>query len=103
MPCTGSHDPASAAVPPNFRIRTLERSAGVELEDDPRDLDVVAGLESFSLERGDDAHPAQPVLDVGERLVVLEVVTGDQAIDRLAGDPERAGADPLHLEAPPRG
>src|SRR4051812_16646352 len=24
MPCTGRHDPASTAVPPNFRITTLE-------------------------------------------------------------------------------
>src|SRR5215212_9322822 len=75
--------------------RTLERGAGIELEDDPRDLYVVAGLESLLLERGDHAHPPQPVLDVGERLVVLEVVTGDQALDGVAGDAELARAGPL--------
>ena len=30
----------------------------------------------------DHAHPPQPVLDVGQRLLVLEVVAGDQALDR---------------------
>src|SRR3954463_14977773 len=80
-----------------------ERRAGVELEDDPRDLDVVAGLESLLLERGDHSHPPQPVLDVGERLVVLEVMAGDQALDGVAGDAELARTGPLDLERAARG
>ena len=45
---------------------------------------------------------AQPVLDVGQRLLVLEVVAGDQALDRLAGHAELAVADALDLEAAAR-
>ena len=32
----------------------------------------------------DHAHAAQPVLDVRERLLVLEVVAREQALDRVA-------------------
>ncbi len=31
MPCTGRHDPASAAVPPNLRLRTLAAQGYVVL------------------------------------------------------------------------
>jgi hypothetical protein len=62
------------------------RSARIQLEHDARDLDVVAGFESLGLERADDAHPLQAVLDVGQRLVVLEVVAGQQALDVVARD-----------------
>src|SRR3954468_20974792 len=79
-----------------------ERRAGVELEDDPRDLDVVAGLESLLPERGDHAHAPEPVLDVGERLLVLEVVAGDQALHGVAGDAELPPAQLLHVEAAAR-
>ena len=44
---------------------------------------------------------AQAVLDVRERLLVLEVVAGDQPVDRLAGDAELARADALDLERAP--
>ena len=46
-------------------------------------------------------EPAQPLLDVGERLLVLEVVARDQPVDRRAGDAEPAVADALDLEAAP--
>ena len=75
-----------AALDAANRIRSMsrrpERLARVELEHDPAELDVVAGLEPARLERRDHAHPAQPVLDVGERLVVLQVVARDQPVDR---------------------
>src|SRR5215218_9980282 len=74
--------------------------SGIELEDDTADLDVVAGLEAGGLQRADDAHPVQAVLDVGERLVVLEVVAGEQALDGLAGDTEGARPDALDPPAP---
>src|SRR5262249_62353908 len=48
----------------------------IELEHDAADLDIVTGLEPGRLQRADDAHPVQAVLDVRERLVVLEVVAG---------------------------
>src|SRR3954465_1051497 len=83
--------------------RSLERSAGIELEDDAADLDVVTGLEPGPLQRGDHAHPPQAVLDMRERLVVLEVVAGDQAVDRLAGHAELAVAGALDRERPPGG
>ena len=62
---------------------------GVELEDDARDLDVVAGLEARGLERADHAHRAQALLDVGERLVVVEVVAREQPLDALAATRKR--------------
>ena len=65
-------------------------SGGVELEHDAADLDVVARLEPCALERGDHAHPAQAALDVGQRLLVLEVVARDQALDGVAADAEVA-------------
>ena len=70
----------------------------VELEDDPADLDVVAGLEPLALERREDAHPLQAPLDVRLRLLVLHVVAGDEPVDGLAGDAELAAAEALDLE-----
>src|SRR3954451_5576125 len=69
---------------------SLDGRARVQLEDDAADLHVVAGLESCSLQRGDDAHALQPALHVGLRLLVLHVEAGDQALDRLAADHPRA-------------
>ena len=81
---------ARRAARPGRLPLSRRRQPRVELEDDAADLDVVAGLEPARLERGDHAHPAQAVLDVRERLVVLEVVAGDQPVDRVAGDAELA-------------
>src|SRR6478736_6589406 len=83
---------------PSGRTGELERGAGVKLEHDAGDLDVVAGGEARALERADHAQPVQAPLDVGERLLVLEVVAGDQAIDDVAGDAELARAEALDLE-----
>ena len=58
----------------------------VELERDPGDLDVVAGLEALRLERADHADPPQPALEVRERVLVVEVVAGDQPLDPGAAD-----------------
>ena len=51
----------------------------------------------------DHAEAVQAALDVGERLLVLEVVAGDQALDDVAGDAELAGAGLLDLELAGRG
>src|SRR5918998_3381573 len=70
-------------------------SAGIELEDDARDLHVVARLEARGLERLDHAERAEALLHVAERLVVLHVVAGDQPLDALTVHPERARAGAL--------
>ena len=46
----------------------------------------------------DHAEPVEAALDVRQRLLVLEVVAGDQAVDDLAGDAELAGPEALDLE-----
>src|SRR4051794_31197119 len=80
----------------------LERRAGVQLEDDAADLDVVAGFEAGGLERGDHAHASEPLLDVRERLLVLEVVAGDEAGDGLPRGAGLAVAHALDLQRAPR-
>src|ERR671928_94463 len=50
----------------------------MQLEHDAPDLDVVARLEPGRLERAHDAHPVQAPLDVRQRLLVVEVVAGEQ-------------------------
>ena len=47
----------------------------------------------------DHADPAQPPLEVGERLLVVEVVAGEQPLDPRAVDREAAVAGPLDREA----
>src|SRR3954454_24080176 len=42
------------------------RLSGVQLEDDARDLDVVARLEAGGLQRADHAHAPQAPLDVDQ-------------------------------------
>ena len=54
------------------------------------------------LERGDHAHAPQPVLDVRERLLVLEVVARDQPLDGVAGDAELAARRSCSTSKPPR-
>jgi hypothetical protein len=71
----------------------------VELEDDSADLDVVAGLEARRLERADHAHAVQATLDVGHRLVVVDVEARQQAFYRRPADAE--GALPRALDPPP--
>src|SRR5688572_773647 len=89
-------------------VRRLRRGrpspalAGMQLEHHAGDLDVVAGRKAGGLERADDAHPPQPSLDVGERLVVVEVVAREQADDALAVDAEGAVAGALDAEAAAR-
>src|SRR4051794_26283138 len=68
----------------------LERHAGIELEHDPRDLDVIPGLEAVRLEGADDAKGAQPLLDVAQRLLVLDVVPLDQPLDPATRDTEHS-------------
>ena len=71
----------------------LARAApGSSSKTTPADLDVVARLEPGRLERPDHADRAQALLDVAQRLLVLEVVAGDQPLDPAADDPERARA-----------
>src|SRR4051794_34045018 len=88
-------DEPSLTTATGMTSRTL---GGVELEHHAAELDVVTRFEPLRLERGDHAHPAQAVLHVRERLVVLEVVAGDQAVDGVAGDAELVRARALDLE-----
>src|ERR1700738_5162647 len=74
--------------------------AGVELERHPRDLDIVAGLKPLGLERPDHADPAQPPLEVSERILVVEVVTRDQPLDPRTADPVLPLPDLPHRVAP---
>src|SRR4051794_16610763 len=94
----GRADRRHARCPDSVARSRRGASAGVELEDDAADLDVVAGLEALRLERGDHAHAAEPVLDVRERLLTLEVVAGDEAVDRLPGHPVLPRPDTLDAE-----
>src|SRR5947209_18060192 len=72
----------------------------VQLERDARDLDIVSGLKPLRLERGDDADPAQPALQVSERVLVVQVVPRDQPLDASAADPVAALAELFHLIRP---
>src|SRR5215831_3597970 len=88
--CATIPDPSLTTV-----VDTAVPSLWVELEHDTGDLDVVARLEALLLQRADHAHPPQPALDVGQRLVVVEVMTGDQALDLLATDAKDAVVNAL--------
>src|ERR1044072_6979439 len=74
----------------------------MQLEEDARDLDVVARLEARGLQRADDAHPAQAPLDVREGLVVVEVVACEQPHDAVAVDLEDPVVLALDAEAAAR-
>src|SRR3954451_14763398 len=73
--------PASSAVmlePSLMTTRAMCRASLRQLEHAAGDLDGVAGLEAERLELADDAHPVQLFFDVRERLLVLEVVAGEE-------------------------
>src|SRR5207237_5441169 len=63
------------------------------------ELDLVAGLEALGFERRDDSHRAQALLDVLERVAVLEVVPVHEPLDRGALDPEHVVARALDAVA----
>src|ERR1700722_12132204 len=63
----------------------------IKLEDDARDLDIIAGLEAGRLERTDHTEPTQAALEVLQGVLVVEVVARDQLVDALALD----DVDPL--------
>src|SRR3954467_14119935 len=71
---------------------------GIQLEHDAANFHVVPRLETLRLERADDAHAVQAALDVGERVEVLHVVAGDEAVDALPRDAPQAVLDLLDLE-----
>ena len=62
----------------------------VELERLLADPDLVAGLEAGRAKGCDHAHVDEALLEVGERLVVGEVVALDQQLDSAAVDAEGA-------------
>ena len=76
------------------------QALGVEAEHDAGDLDIITGLEAVLLERADHADLAQARLDVGERLVVVEVVARNEAVDAGADDAEWTIAVTLDAKAP---
>src|SRR6185437_5000669 len=61
--------------------------------------DVVAGLEAGGAQGGDDADLVEPLLEVGERLLVLEVVALEEQLDTPTEDPEAAVPLALHRVA----
>src|SRR5205807_2503588 len=65
-----------------------------------RDLDVVSGLETLLSERLDHADSAKPTLEVGERVLVGQVVARDQPLYPAARDPEAALARSLNRPCP---
>ena len=71
----------------------------IELELDAADLDVVARLEAGLLQRLDHADALEAALEVGHRLLVLDVVAQHEPVDPLADDAEAAFLDALDLEA----
>src|SRR3954470_23401448 len=58
----------------------------IEFEDDPGDLDIVSWLKATVVQRVDDAHLAQTVLDVRQRVLVFEVMPGDQEVHVVPAD-----------------
>src|SRR5271166_4029665 len=78
------------------------RLAGVQLEGHAADLDLVSGLEALLLQGLDHADAAQALLEVGERLVVVEVEPLQQPLDPAAAHREGVVLQPLDLEALPR-
>src|SRR4051794_12205465 len=79
-------DPSFATTTPmeGEGYSALERHTGVQLEDDAAYLHVVARLEALRLERADHSEQAQALLDVAERLFVVDVVALDQPLDPAA-------------------
>ena len=69
------------------RMRGASRSgssdSGSSSNSTPGDLDVVARLEALGLERPDHPDPAQAPLEVGQRVVVVEVVARHEPLDPL--------------------
>jgi len=59
------------------------------------DLDTIARLEPFPLERVDHADASQSPLQVSERFLIVEVVARHQALDPATADTEAPVADPL--------
>src|SRR5689334_21578670 len=73
--------PLSSATIDDPSLTTATGNSGrVELEQGAADLHVVARLEPGALERGDDAHPAQPLLDERSRFLVVEVPAHEQGL-----------------------
>src|SRR5256885_657381 len=69
----------------------------------PADLDLVPRLEALAPERPQHAHPAQPLLQIGHRLLVLYVIAREQALDTRPVHHKGPLAAALDLEARARG
>src|ERR1700753_1682779 len=98
--------PSSAAtmLEPSFTTTQVTRSRlRIQLEGHAGDLDLVAGLEPLGLERAQHPDALEPPLEVRQRLLVVEVVTGQQPLDPLAGDREAGLAGAPHRVAARRG
>ena len=65
----------------------------------PADLDLVPGLEALRLERPQHADPPQPPLEVGHRVLVLDVVALRAAARCPGPGPRTIRAPALHREA----
>src|SRR5271166_1862628 len=92
--------PPTARVTADQRLWELQLGGlvGVELKAYARDLHLIARLEALGLQGADHADAAQATLEVAHRLVVLDVVAGEQPFDPPAADGEGARTDALDLE-----
>ena len=102
--------PLSSATIDDPSLTTATGTSGslgrIELEHHAAELDVVAGFEPLVLERGDHAHPAQPVLDVGERLLVRRgrgARSGGRRPRPSPGTRRRRSSRPRRRGPPPAG
>src|SRR5688572_29537845 len=67
------------------RLELPERGPRVELEHRSCKLNVITRLKSGLFERADHAHLPEPLLDVAQGLLVLDVVPSEQPLHRRPG------------------
>src|ERR1700729_3878999 len=76
---------------------------GIEIEYHSGDVDLVARPKALGLERVEHADAPQAPFEVGQRLLVVEVVARHETVDPDARDREAPVAGPPDGVAPPRG
>jgi hypothetical protein len=57
--------------------RSRARLGRIHFEDHASNRNLVTGLEARFSQGVDHAHPPQPLLDLSQRLVILDVVAGE--------------------------
>lgn len=77
----------------------VDRRVWVELERHSRDLEGISWRKALLLERAQHADPTKTRLHIRHRILVVNVVAGQQSLDAAPGDPEGALAESLDKEA----